>query len=72
MMLTETPHDFELKPLKETVVNIDYRHAGIGSNSCGAELEDKFKLSEKEILFTFRLIPSNINNIDPFEEIKKK
>ncbi len=71
-MLTDTPHDFELKPLKDTVVNIDYRHAGIGSQSCGPELDDKYKLNQSEILFTFRLIPSNINYIDPFDEIKKR
>jgi beta-galactosidase len=71
-MLTETAHDFELKPLKETVVNIDYRHAGIGSNSCGPELDNKFKLSDANMVFKFRLIPSNINYIDPFVEIKKK
>ena len=62
----------DIIPLKETVVNIDYRHAGIGSNSCGPELDDRFKLNQSEILFTFRLIPSNINYVDPFEEIKKK
>ena len=71
-MLTFTNHNFELKPLKETVVNIDYRHAGIGSQSCGPELDNKFKLSDKNIVLKFRLIPSNVNGIDPFEEIKRK
>ena len=71
-MLTFTGHNFELKPLKDTVVNIDFRHAGIGSNSCGPELDNKFKLSDPEMVLKFRLIPSNMNNIDPFEEIKKK
>ena len=71
-MLTFTNHDFELKPLKETVVNIDYRHAGIGSNSCGPELDNRFKLIQENMVLKFRLIPCNINNIDPFEEIKRK
>jgi beta-galactosidase len=71
-MLTFTNHDFELKPLKETVVNIDYRHAGIGSNSCGPELDNRWKLNQENMVLKFRLIPSNINDIDPFEEIKRK
>ena len=70
--LTETKHDFELEPMKETVVNIDFRHAGIGSQSCGPELDDKYKLIGSRMALKFRIIPSNVNNIDPFEEIKKK
>ena len=72
MMLTETAHDYELKPLKETVVNIDYRHAGIGSNSCGPVLHERWRLDEKEFDFSFRLLPAFINDIDPFEEYRRK
>ncbi len=72
LMLTFTGHNYELKPLKETVVNIDYRHAGIGSASCGPELDNRFKLSDENMVLKFRLIPCNVNNIDPFEEIKRK
>jgi beta-galactosidase len=71
-MLTFTNHDFELTPLKETVVNIDYRHAGIGSNSWGPDLDKRWKLTEENMILKFRLIPCNTNNIDPFEEIKRK
>jgi beta-galactosidase len=69
--LTEAMHDFELIPMKDTVVNIDYRHAGIGSASCGPELDDKYKLMSDRMLLKFRIIPCNINDIDPFEEINK-
>lgn len=72
LMLTFTGHDFELNPLKATVVNIDYRHAGIGSASCGPELDNKWKLNDENMVLKFRLIPCNINDIDPFDEIKKK
>lgn len=71
-MLTWTGHNYELKPLKETVVNIDYRQAGIGSNSCGPALNSKWQLSDKEISFKCRILPVFVNNTDPFEEIKKK
>ena len=68
--LTATKHDYELVPLKETVVNIDYRHNGIGSASCGPTLPDSLSLLEKEISFSFRLMPAFANNVCPFEEIK--
>ena len=66
--LTQTAHDYELVPLRETVVNIDYRHSGIGSNSCGPVLNDKWRLNEDVIDFSFRLKPTFINDADPFEE----
>ncbi len=64
--LTETAHDFELVPMKETCVNIDYRHDGIGSHSCGHPLDEKYQLSEKNFNFSFRLVPVFAENIDPF------
>lgn len=70
--LTETNHNYELVPLKETVVRIDMRHAGIGSNSCGPWLNPLWQLSEKHFNFSFRLLPSNMFELEPFEEIKKK
>ncbi|MBQ7384177.1 MAG: DUF4981 domain-containing protein [Clostridia bacterium] len=70
-MLTTTSHDYKLKPLKETVVNIDYKQSGIGSNSCGPVLNHKYRLKEREFDFTFRLLGANINDINPFEEANK-
>ncbi|MBE6619697.1 MAG: DUF4981 domain-containing protein [Ruminococcaceae bacterium] len=70
--LTNTPHDHQLRPLKETVVNIDYRHSGIGSASCGPELDPKYRLNEKNISFSFRLRPTFVNDDDLFDEIGRK
>ena len=70
--LTDTAHDYELVPLKETVVNIDYRHTGIGSNSCGPVLGERWRLDEDAIDFEFRLKPAFINDLDPFEEFGRK
>lgn len=55
--LTDTPHDYELASLKQTVVNIDYRHAGIGSNSCGPALDEALRIGEGSYRFAFRLLP---------------
>ena len=70
--LTETKHDYELVPLKETVVNIDCRHTGIGSASCGPVLNKKWRFDDKEFDFEFRLKPAFVNALDPFEEYGKK
>jgi len=57
LMLTQTAHDYELVPKKETVVNVDYRHAGIGSGSCGPILQEKYRLLPGDYQFAFRLLP---------------
>ncbi|MEE0970373.1 MAG: glycoside hydrolase family 2 TIM barrel-domain containing protein [Clostridia bacterium] len=67
MTLTKAAHDFELTPMKETCVNIDYRQDAIGSQSCGYETAKKYQLCEKKFNFTFRLIPVFAENVDPFD-----
>lgn len=52
-MLDDAKHINELKKDIGTNVRIDYKNSGIGSNSCGPELLEKYRLSEKEIDFTF-------------------
>ena len=69
--LTNTRHDDELVPRPETVVNIDYRNSGIGSNSCGPKLKEKYRLTESEFEFSFRLLPALISDINPFAEAAK-
>ncbi|MBQ7336897.1 MAG: DUF4981 domain-containing protein [Clostridia bacterium] len=71
MQLTKTAHDYELQPLAMTVVNIDYRHAGIGSNSCGPQLFEKYRLNEKAFRFTVRLLPALVNDMDWYDECIK-
>ncbi|MDY2826534.1 MAG: glycoside hydrolase family 2 TIM barrel-domain containing protein [Eubacteriales bacterium] len=70
--LTVARHDFELVPRKETVVNLDYRQNGIGSNSCGPVLPESLSFNEKAFTFEFRLLPAHINDILPFKEAGRK
>ena len=56
-MLEKTAHNYELEPLKETVVNIDFAHSGIGSASCGPELDPRYRLDSQTIDFTFKISP---------------
>ena len=70
-MLTETAHDYELAPLAETVVHLDYRHSGIGSNSCGPVLDEHLRLNDASFRFAVRLLPVLTNNVCPFEKTVK-
>ena len=54
--LTEKEHNFELQPCGSTVVCIDYAQNGIGSNSCGPELQSKYKFDEEAFTFEFAMI----------------
>ena len=69
--LTGFAHDYELVPEHETTVIIDYRNAGIGSNSCGPELDRKYRIEEAEFDFSFYIKPSFSGNIIPFKEYTK-
>ncbi|MGM9643350.1 MAG: beta-galactosidase domain 4-containing protein, partial [Eubacteriales bacterium] len=67
--LAQTAHNYELVPKKETVVNLDYRHTGIGSNSCGPALLPEFRFTEKEFTFKVRITPAVLGNTDPFRKL---
>jgi len=49
------PHSFEMQKSGKIFVNIDYRMAGLGSNSCGPRIADKYLITEKEFTFTFNI-----------------
>ena len=70
-MLTETAHDYELVPLKETCVNLDYSQDGIGSASCGYPLPPAWQLAEKSFTFSVRLMPVFTGGADPFYEVTR-
>lgn len=51
--ISAAAHDYELVPRLETVVNIDYKQSGIGSNSCGPSLDPRYALNEQSFSFEF-------------------
>ena len=56
-VLLKAEHTDELQKDGKTHLRIDYRVSGIGSNSCGPELEPQYRLDEKHILFGFSMTP---------------
>lgn len=65
--LTRTRHNYELVPKETTVVNVDYKQAGIGSASCGTVLAEEFRLPAGKYSYAFRILPVLTGDIDPFE-----
>lgn len=55
--LNQAKHTYELAPRKETIVQLDYKLSGVGSNSCGPELLDQYRLKEKEFSYSLRISP---------------
>lgn len=56
--LTEATHHHKLVRRAETIVHLDYKMGGVGSNSCGPELLPKYRFDEKQIAFRCSLIPT--------------
>ncbi|MBR2798662.1 MAG: DUF4981 domain-containing protein [Clostridia bacterium] len=54
--LESKAHSFELQPCGDTVFCLDYRQNGIGSNSCGPELNARYAMPH-EFTFDFTLQP---------------
>ena len=54
--LTAKAHNFELEESGHTVFCVDAAQSGIGSNSCGPELDERFRLEPEKIDFNIRLI----------------
>lgn len=55
--LTEKQHNFELEESGSTVLCLDYTQSGIGSNSCGPELSEKYRLDYQRFDFNLTFKP---------------
>ncbi|MDO5336495.1 MAG: glycoside hydrolase family 2 TIM barrel-domain containing protein [Eubacteriales bacterium] len=54
--LTQKKHNYELLPCGSTVLNLDYAQNGIGSNSCGPRLLEKYRFDDLEFGFELKFI----------------
>ena len=61
--LKEKKHSWELIPEDRTVLCADYRMSGIGSASCGPDLDEFYRLSEKEFTFGLWFTARKLNNL---------
>ncbi len=54
--LAEKKHNYELVPSGHTVLNLDFRQTGIGSNSCGPRPQEKYRLDEEKFAYSMAII----------------
>lgn len=53
--ILKAEHTDEIGDSKATYVRIDYKSSGIGSASCGPELEEKYRFNDKNIHFVYTI-----------------
>lgn len=66
--LDDAPMAKDLHPRRETIIRIDYKQTGIGSNSCGPELLEKYKFNDKQFCYSFTMKPLFTENTDILRE----
>ncbi len=56
--LAKKGHNFELEEADDVILCLDYAQNGIGSNSCGPALLEKYRLDAEAFTFRMKLIPT--------------
>ena len=49
------PHSFEMRESDDVNLYLDYRMSGLGSHSCGPELDKRYRIMERDIVFSFEI-----------------
>lgn len=49
--LMSVKHNYELPNSNKTVINVDYKMSGVGSNSCGPKLRDEYRILDENFDF---------------------
>ncbi len=57
--LTDYKHNYQLPRSDKTVLSVDYKQSGVGSNSCGPILLEHYRFNDKEFIFNICLIPTD-------------
>ena len=64
---TEARHTVDLVPRDEIILHLDYRHQGLGSNSCGPGPLPQYELHPEEFRFAVRLRGFSVDAVSPVE-----
>ncbi|AHG78384.1 glycoside hydrolase family 2 TIM barrel-domain containing protein [Mannheimia varigena] len=54
--LTAKTHSYELVESEHTILCVDYKMSGIGSNSCGPSLKEQYRLNEEHFKWNVKII----------------
>ncbi len=58
--LRRAMHPCQIARKEDLSVTIDYKHSGLGSNSCGQEQTDGCKVKIEDFIFGFSIFPSSV------------
>jgi beta-galactosidase len=58
--LAKKAHNYELEKSGYSILCVDYKQSGVGSNSCGPYLSEKYQLNEKEFCLSFMFTPETL------------
>jgi beta-galactosidase len=50
-------HTYDLKPRAETILNLDFRHRGLGTASCGPDALPQYKITPGRYEWSYRIVP---------------
>lgn len=56
--LTVKKHNYELEACGSTVLNVDYKQDGLGSNACGPRPLEKYLFNEQSFTYSLKFMPS--------------
>ena len=56
--LTRKAHNYELEPCGSTVLCLDARQTGIGSNSCGPRPQEKYRFDDERFSYDMTILPA--------------
>lgn len=54
-MIEEAKHPWQLEKAEDVMIHIDYRQSGVGSNSCGEEQLEEYKVKRQDFVMAFTL-----------------
>ena len=48
-------HPWQVEKADQVIIHLDYAHSGLGSNSCGEEQLEQFKVKRQDVSMSFTL-----------------
>lgn len=68
--LEKAKHPLQIETAGDVIIHLDYLHSGLGSNSCGEEQQEEYKVKLQDFSMTFTL--QNVKTSDIVEEAGKR
>ena len=53
--LEEAKYPWQIKEAEDVIIHMDYLHSGLGSNSCGQEQEEAYKVKRQDFALSFTM-----------------